>query len=613
MTSPTRPVLPSPAPTHHSPASPWALPGHGNAYRDRVLAERERLRERANDLAGAQRQVLRDLLEYNAGTAFGREHDFGRLRTVDDFRRAVPVRDFTGLSPWIDRVTAGELQVLTTDDPVLYFTSSGSTGAHKRIPVTRAFMRTTFLPFYYAAWAPLLEHFPQVLDAPDAVLNLKYDPLTTSPAPAGGRPHIGASQVDFGAQFGEPLAAELGTGAPWTTLPVEVAPQDHIEKMYLRLRLAVQHDVRCVIGINPAMVAAVPYQLDAWLPRILKEVRDGTVGGVRCATPDPRRAAELESLRNHFGRLRPAHVWPRLAALFCWTTGAATLYLPALREEFGVGVAALPAPSAASEGPVAVALDRHHSAGTLVPTASLYEFLPADQDLADDSATLLPHELETGQDYHVVFSHIGGLYRYAVGDVVRVVDRHGGGPRLAYAGRGTRSDAVGERLRDAQLIRALSRSLETTGLAVRNAACRVEDGDDGTPRYRLVAEPLGRWSATECGRFADETDRALHRHSKDYSAARAAGRLGPPDARTVAPGTFQRDWHAAVAAGVRPTQVKDRLFRQDPAGWQRLADAAREAAAAAGGAGGPGGPDAPPPFPTAASSPASLDENGARA
>ncbi|MDO0939385.1 GH3 auxin-responsive promoter family protein [Streptomyces sp. DG2A-72] len=283
---------------------------------------------------------------------------------------------------------------------------------------------------------------------------------------------MGASQVGFGAKFGEPLSAEPGTGAPWGSLPVPVAADAHLEKMYLRLRLAVESDVRCVIGINAAMVA-LPYQLNPWWPRIVKEVRDGTLGGLPPTAPNPGRARRLEELAERYGTVRPAHVWPNMRALFCWTTGLAALYLPCLREEFGAAVTVLPAPVAASEGPVGVALDRHPSAGSLVVTASVYEFADADADLCAGSETLAPHELEPDRDYHVVFSHVGGLYRYAVGDVVRVVDHADGVPRLEYTGRSTRSDHAGKRLRDAQVIRALTAALGVGGLEVRNAACRL--------------------------------------------------------------------------------------------------------------------------------------------
>ncbi|WP_399087647.1 GH3 auxin-responsive promoter family protein [Streptomyces sp. BBFR2] len=565
-----------------SSAEAWADPARVRRYRERVLAERRALRATFADPAGHQERALRDLLEFNAGTAYGKEHGFGRIRTLDEYRAAVPVQTYADLEPWIERAAGGEANVLTADRPAVFFTSSGSTGAHKKIPVTPRFMRTTFFPFYYAAWAPLIEHFPDVLDSPDAVLNLKHDPIAAPPTTASGKPHVGASQVDFGAAFGEPLSAEPGTGAPWATLPVPVAADQHAEKMYLRLRLAVESDVRCVIGINPAMVAAVPYQLNLWWPRIVKEVRDGTLGGLPHRAPNPARAEELERLAHRHGTVLPAHIWPRMRALFCWTTGLASLYLPRLREDFGPDVAALPAPVAASEGPVGVALDRHPSAGSLVVNAAVYEFADADQDLGPHTATLLPHELETDRDYHVVFSHVGGLYRYAVGDVVRVVDREGGVPRLEYTGRASLSDHAGERLRDAQVIRALDSALTATGLALRNAACRVTGAPDRPAGYAFAVAPRTPWGQDASDRFTVLLDEALGRESAGYRTARAQGRLAAPTLLRLDPDAFLRDWQDQVESGIRPTQVKDRLFRQDPRQWARLTgqDPQRHGAAA---------------------------------
>ncbi|MEU0797940.1 GH3 auxin-responsive promoter family protein [Amycolatopsis sp. NPDC005961] len=550
-----------------SSADVWTAPGHVERYRRRVFAERERLRAAFADPAGEQRRVLADLLRHNASTAFGVAHELAAVRTLDDFKKAVPIGSYAEHRPWIERAAAGEHNMLTADRPGLFFTSSGSTGAHKKIPVTPAFMRTTFFPFYLAAWAPLIECFPEVLSRPDAVLNLKHDPLPAPPTVGSGRPHVGASQVDFGELFGEPLSAEPGTSAPWATLPVPVEAGAHLEKMYLRLRLAVECDVRLVIGINPAMVAALPYQLRQWWPRILREIRDGTAGGRPYVAPNPGRAAELDRIAARRGTVRPADVWPHLSALFCWTTGLARLYLPRLREEFGAGVTVLPAPVAASEGPVGVALDRHPTAGSLVVNASVYEFVEAGQDLGPEVSTMELGELEEGREYHVVFSHIGGLYRYAVGDVVRVLDRVGGVPRVEYAGRSTLSDAAGERLRDAQVVRALAAATAATGLELVNAACRV--GDPAGYRFALAPWRAG-WTPAEHTRFTEALDDALCRESTGYRAAREGNRLTRASSLPLDSEAFQRDWQAAVAEGVRPTQVKDRLFRQDPEQWQRL-------------------------------------------
>lgn len=556
-------------------ASSWSNPERIHRYRERVFAERARLRGAFPEAVHHQQRVLEDLLEFNAGTEYGRAHGFGQIRTLRDFKRAVPIQDYAALAPWIDRAAAGEANVLSADKPAVFFTSSGSTGAHKKIPVTPRFMKTTFFPFFYAAWAPLIEDFPDILGRTDAVLNLKHDPLSAPPLTGSGQPHVGASQVDFGRWFGEPLSSEPGTEAPWATLPLEVAANAHLEKMYLRLRLAVQRDVRCVIGINPAMVAAIPYQLNLWWPRIVKEVRDGTLGGVPYAAPDPAEAARLERLASQPSGVRPRDVWPNMRALFLWTGGLASLYLPRIQTEFGAQVSALPAPAAASEGPVGVTLDRHPRAGSLVVTASVYEFVDADADLAPGVETIEQHELEVGRDYHVIFSHVGGLYRYAVGDVVRVVDRVDGVPRVEYAGRNTRSDAAGERLRDAQVIRAMATALDSTGLEARNAACRVQStpAPDGPAlHYEFAISGHAPWSRDAAQRFAARLDAALGDEAPGYRRARAGGRLQAASIRQLDRDAFHRDWHEAIRAGVRPTQVKDRLFRQDPDLWRRLTD-----------------------------------------
>ncbi|MGW8746570.1 GH3 auxin-responsive promoter family protein [Streptomyces sp. NPDC055794] len=553
------------------------------AYRQRVLAERDALREALGDVRAAQDGALRHLLDANADTEFGRRHGFARCRGVDDFRAAVPIADYEALGPWMEAAAAGRPNVLSADPPVVFFKSSGSTGDSKRIPVTREFMRTCFFPPYYAAWANIVEHHPEAARRPDATLNLKHDPAPAPAATRSGHPHLGASQVDFGRAFGEPLSAEPGSRAPWSTLPPFVDPADHLQRSYVRLRAAMAHDVRCVIGINPAVVAALPHQLVQWWPRLVKDVHDGTVDGRPGPEPEPGRARLLDRLAERAGTPLPAHVWPRMELLFCWTTGLSSLYLPRLREAFGPRVSALPAPAAASEGFVAVALDRHPTAGSPAVTGGLLEFVDADDDLLPDSDTLLCDELTPGVEYHVVLSHVGGLYRYALGDVVRVVDRTEGVPRLEYAGRRTLSDAAGERLREGHVVSALHAATRATGLEIRNATCRVtgsparpgtpEPGGDGPQRYAFAVESFGRWSREETEAFARALDTALGGRSDGYRAARVSARLGAPDLHPVGPGGFASEWQDRVARGTRPAQVKDRVFQNDDAAWRRLLDA----------------------------------------
>ncbi len=84
-----------------------------------------------------QERVFRYLL-YNAkDTAFGRDHRFRAIKTYDDFKIHVPVRDYEGLKPYIDRMIAGEKDVMWKGKPLYLSKTSGTTSGIKFIPITK--------------------------------------------------------------------------------------------------------------------------------------------------------------------------------------------------------------------------------------------------------------------------------------------------------------------------------------------------------------------------------------------------------------------------------------------------------------------------------------------
>ena len=93
--------------------------------------------------AEAQARVLRALLEANAATAFGRDHGFASLRTPGEYARRVPIRDYEALRGYVARLLAGEPGVLTAEPPLMFATTSGTTGEPKFIPVTATSARQT--------------------------------------------------------------------------------------------------------------------------------------------------------------------------------------------------------------------------------------------------------------------------------------------------------------------------------------------------------------------------------------------------------------------------------------------------------------------------------------
>ena len=106
----------------------------------RALIERQ-ARALARDLAhplAAQRAMLADLMPRAAATQFGRAHGLTPQTALAEYRQAVPVRRYEELKPYVDRMLAGEPDVLWPGRVTWFAESSGTSGPKKQIPMTRA-------------------------------------------------------------------------------------------------------------------------------------------------------------------------------------------------------------------------------------------------------------------------------------------------------------------------------------------------------------------------------------------------------------------------------------------------------------------------------------------
>jgi hypothetical protein len=84
----------------------------------------------------AQERIFRSLVRKAAATAFGSDHGFRSIRSYVDYTRQVPVRDYEALKPYIDRVVAGEADILWPGRPAYLSKTSGTTSGVKYIPIT---------------------------------------------------------------------------------------------------------------------------------------------------------------------------------------------------------------------------------------------------------------------------------------------------------------------------------------------------------------------------------------------------------------------------------------------------------------------------------------------
>jgi len=84
----------------------------------------------------AQLNTLALLLQKGQKTTFGRDHNFHKITDLKTFQAAIPIRDYEGLRPYLDRVLEGEKDVLWPGRPKYYAKSSGTTSGAKYIPIT---------------------------------------------------------------------------------------------------------------------------------------------------------------------------------------------------------------------------------------------------------------------------------------------------------------------------------------------------------------------------------------------------------------------------------------------------------------------------------------------
>ena len=89
-----------------------------------------------------QSQTFKYLIKSASKTAFGIDHQFDHISNYSDFTKHVPVRDYEGLKPYIEKVISGDENVLWPGKPKYFAKTSGTTSGAKYIPITHESIKT---------------------------------------------------------------------------------------------------------------------------------------------------------------------------------------------------------------------------------------------------------------------------------------------------------------------------------------------------------------------------------------------------------------------------------------------------------------------------------------
>ncbi len=500
----------------------------------------------------AQQRLLREILGTNAGTEFGRRHGFAGITTFAEFQERVPISGYEDLEPYIDAAMQGQPNQLTKRPPVLFTTTSGTTGARKYIPMTRegkrAKSRLTWL------WlCGLYRDHPGIVGG--RILSV-VSPEVESHAPNG---------TPCGAESGHAYRTMPGPVRSIYTAPYGVfAIEDYEAKYYTLLRLAAGQDISCVATVNPSTIVLLAERLARHTESIIRDVRNGSLSpdfavpqDLRASLhlrPDPERARRLErAASSGDGVLRPGLAWPKLAAIGCWKGGTVGAYLSKFDSYFPQGPPVRDLGYYATELRGSVPLSDQGDAGVVAVSTNVLEFYPAGEDRAPEARELLPVErLEVGQRYFVYVTNASGLYRYDMNDIVEVAGHYQQTPliRFIQKGKGVVS-FTGEKLYEVQVIAAVEQALAALRGRYHFIAAVAELVDGAIPRLVFLIEFDDGIADHAGSALVDRLDAALGDQNDEYQAKRKSLRYGAPIIRVVRSGEYDRYRRRMVETGQR--------------------------------------------------------------
>ncbi len=508
-----------------------------------------------------------DCIVRHRDSAFGKQYNFKQIKTLADYRQAVPIHQYADLEPWIRQILDGEKRVLTVDEPYTMLKTSGTTGPSKAIPHTAFWRYRHRGPIIYALWGAFGKYFPQLWDHPYATLDFLWEREVPKDF-IGKLPHqaITNRETSLGVTDFTPLWYD----APWVDFTND--DSGFMERIYLRIRHFIGQDLRLLAVIQPNRLLLLAEILSDYTEQLIEDVHNGELWGKQVFEPDPQLAARLERLAEHEGSLRPKSVWPNLDVVACWKSRQLRLYLeqlPGIYPDTNI----LPLLTGSTEAMVTCPVDDHPEAGVLTLTQGVYEFIPHDEKnpahRETNPETLSFDQLTLGETYNVITTQANGLYRYDIGDLYRVVGYQGRVPRLEFIRRqGIYSSFNGEKLTETQVMDAFQAALDQLGLPSSLYACFPVWANP--PQYVFVVEAGADIGLSDLPYAIDQCLGALN---SEYEARIRTGRLAGAAVMEVAPGTFQDHSNAKVAQGACAPQLKH-YFCQKEAGLLKEIEAA---------------------------------------
>jgi hypothetical protein len=435
-----------------------------------------------------QHKTLRQLIQSARHTVFGQHHRFSSIRSYEDFLKAVPMRDYEAIKPYIERIAEGESDVLWKGIPLYFCKSSGTTSGTKYIPLTRESIK---------------EH---IRAARNALFCYVYE---------AGRAAFFDKKMIF--LQGSPALDTYGK-IPSGRLSGIV--YHHVPKWLNKNRMP-SYSTNCIEDWES--------KVEAIARETLRE-RMSLISGI-----PPWVVMYFETLLNMSGKTSVKDVFPDFE-IFVYGGVNYEPYRARIEQLIGKKIPSIET-YPASEGFIAFQDSQQHPGLLLnIHAGMFYEFIKAEDYGKPNAERIMLQDVEMGVNYALILSTNAGLWAYDIGDTVKFVSKH---PyRLLVTGRVKHfTSAFGEHVIAEEVEYALQKALAKHGGLVTEFTVAPMVNPNGELSYHEWLVEF-QTMPSDLKAFAKTADEALQEKNVYYYDLRAGNMLQNLKITTLKPDAF---------------------------------------------------------------------------
>ncbi|KAH9732355.1 Jasmonic acid-amido synthetase JAR1 [Citrus sinensis] len=544
---------------------------------DELIEEFETI---TKDAERIQRETLRKILEENASAEYLQNLGLNGRTDPESFKSCVPLVTHEDLQPYIQRIIDGDISPILTGKPIttisrrhVIYISGTTQGKPKFLPFNDELMETT-LQIFRTSYAFRNREFPI---GKGKALQFIYGSKQSKTK--GG---LNAGTATTNVYRSSTFKAEMKAMQSQCCSPDEVifGPDFH-QSLYCHLLcgLIFREEIQLVFSTFAHSLVHAFRTFELVWEELCDDIREGvlssriTVPSIRAAMskilkPNPELAdlihKKCSGLSNWYGLI--PELFPNAKYLSGIMTGSMEHYLKKLRHYAG-DLPLMSADYGSSEGWIGAnvnpSLPPELATFAVLPNIGYFEFIPQrlgnleSQVLCIEPKPVGLTEVKVGEEYEIIVTNVAGLYRYRLGDVVKVMGFHNSTPELKFICRRNLLLTINI---DKNTEKDLQLSVDE---AAQLLAEEKQEVVDFTSHVDLSTDPghyVIFWEVS--GEVNDEVLKeccnCLDRSFVDagYVSARKVNAIGPLELRVVLKGTFQQILDHYLGLGAALSQFK---------------------------------------------------------